>query len=248
MTFDWTTFFLEILNFFILLWILRKFLYRPILEVIAARQRRIAEQLAEAERTRTEALAAKAECESRLAAFEREKTQARAALEREIAAERERLLALLSDELAEVRAKQEAREARERQEWLRTTEQRVLELGGRFTAKLLERLATPELETRLVELTLADLDALPAAEIEQFRAALADDGLEIVSAFPLPADRRTALTQAVGRLAGRSVDPGFREDPALLAGLRIHAGAWVLGANLRDELKFFRDVPYQGNP
>lgn len=245
MTFDWTTFLLELFNFFILLWILRRFLYRPVLEVIAARQRKIEEQLREADQARTEAHTARAACEERLAAWEKEKAKAHAALEKDIATERERLLAGVAEDVAEARARRQAQEERERQEWARLTEQRALELGGRFVAKLLERVASPELEGRLVEVALADLPNLPAEEMDKLRAALADDGLEVASAFPLAEAQRAALAEALRGLAGRPVSPVLREDPALLAGLRVHAGPWVLGANLRDELKFFSDVDSQ---
>lgn len=38
MDFDWTTFILEIINFLILIWILKHFLYRPVLKVISERR------------------------------------------------------------------------------------------------------------------------------------------------------------------------------------------------------------------
>jgi F-type H+-transporting ATPase subunit b len=246
MNFDWTTFLLELFNFFILLWILRRFLYRPVLEVIQARQRKIEDQLREAEQARTEAHAAKEVCEQRLAAWEKEKARAYTELEKEIAAERERLLAGVAEEITEARAKRQAQEDRERQEWARMAEQQALELGGRFVVRLLERTASPELEARLVSVALADLPALPEAEVNKLRAALADDALEVASAFPLADGQRAALAEVLEKLAGRPVNPVFRQNPALLAGLRIHAGPWVLGANLRDELKFFRDAHSQG--
>jgi F-type H+-transporting ATPase subunit b len=242
MNFDWTTFSLELLNFFILLWILRRFLYRPVLEVIAARRRKIEDQLHDAELTRAEALATKQTCEQNLAAWEQERAQARAELEKEIAAERERQLRGVAEAAEEARAKRQAQEQRERQEWARMTERRALELGGRFVAKLLERAASPELEARLVALALADLPRLPEAETAALRADLADDGLEVASAFPLTEAQRADLAAALAQLAGRSVAPAFREDAGLMAGLRIHAGPWVLGANLRDELHFFRQA------
>lgn len=245
MNFDWTTFFLELLNFFILLWILRRFLYRPVLEVIAARQRKIEAQLRDAETARAEAHRAKADCERRLAAWDQEKTRVHAELEKEIAAERERLLAGVAGEMEEARVKRRAQEERERQEWVRAAEQRVLELGGRFVTKLLERSVSPDLQTRLVALVLDDLPALPRAAVDKLRVALADDGLEVASAFPLDPAQRAELARAIEKLAERPVNPVFREDSTLLAGLRIHAGPWVLGANLQDELKFFLDVDFQ---
>ena len=246
MNFDWNTFFLELLNFFILLWILRRFLYRPVLGVIEARRKKIDDQLRGAEAARNEAKTAKEMYERRLAEWETEKAEARAALEKEIAAERERLLAGVIEEAAEARAKRQAREERERQEWARMTEQRALELGGQFVARLLERLASPELERRLVSVALADFPNLPESEADKLRAVLADDPLEVSSAFALDEEQRAALAEAMAKLAGQSVSPIFKEDSALLAGLRIHAGPWVLGANLFDELKFFRDIDAQG--
>jgi F-type H+-transporting ATPase subunit b len=242
MNFDWTTFFLELINFFILLWILRHFLYRPVLEVIQARQQKIDDRIGEAERLRREALADQEACRRNLAAWTEEKTRARLELDREIAAERERLLARLAEETAELKDKRKAQEERERQEWERAAEQRALELGGRFVTRLLERLASPELEARLVTVALADLETLPEAEIEKLRSALAEDFPVIASAYPLTAEHRHTLTAGLAALAGRPVDPDFKEDPALLAGLRIHAGPWVLAANLRDELRFYRDA------
>jgi F-type H+-transporting ATPase subunit b len=246
MNFDWTTFLLELFNFFILLWILRRFLYRPVLEVIQARQRKIEDQLRGAEQARAEARTTQEACEQRLAAWEKEKAKAHTELEKEIAAERERLLQGLAEEVAEARAKRQAREERERQEWARMAEQQALELGGRFVVRLLERTASPELEARLVSVALADMPALPKAEVDKFRAALADDALEVASAFPLADEQRAALAESLGKLADRPVNPIFKENSALLAGLCIHAGPWVLGANLRDELKFFRDAHSQG--
>jgi F-type H+-transporting ATPase subunit b len=241
MTFDWTTFLLEILNFLVLLWILRRFLYRPVLEVIAARQRRIEDGLREAEATREAARGAQAECEARLAAFEAEKAAARAGLEREIAAERERLLAEVADEVAEARARRQAREARERQEGERLAEARAVQLGSRFVARLLERLAGPELEARLVALALADLAALPEAERARLHTALAGGRVEVATAFPLAAPQREALAANLAALAGQAVAADFAVDPGLGAGLCIEAGPWSLAANLRDELAFFSE-------
>jgi F-type H+-transporting ATPase subunit b len=242
MNFDWTTFVLEFANFVVLLWILRRFLYRPVLNVIQARQRKIEEQLRLAEQTRLEALAAKEACEKNMADWEKEKSLARSELEAEIAAERQRLLEKLAQEEADRRAKERAQAERERQEWIRATEQQALELGSRFVSRLLGRVASPELEARLISIALSDLSQLPQADFEKLRSAVAEDGLEVASAYPLDAERRKALATAIGQTAGIEVKPIFKEDPSLLAGVCIHAGSWVLSANLRDELKFFQDV------
>ena len=241
MHFDWGTFLLEVLNFFVLLWILRRFLYQPILGVIAARQQKINDLLEDARQRQAEADAARQDFAARLAHWEQEKAQARHELTRDIAAERQRRLADVEQEAEEARARRHAREEQDRLECQRLGEQQALALGGRFVSRLLGRVASPELEQRLIAALLADLSGLPPADIERVRAALREDGLEIISAFPLPVQARDALMAALAQRLGELPTPVFRENPDLLAGLRLHAGSWVLAANLRDELKFFRD-------
>jgi len=241
MIFDWDTFLLEVLNFFVLLWILRRFLYQPILGVIEARQQTIDALLEDAHQRQAEADAARQTFEARLAHWEQEKAQARHDLTQEIAAVRQRRLAGVEQEAKEARARLRARAEQERLESQRLGEQQALALGGRFVGRLLGRVASPELERRLIAAMLADLSGLPPGDIERVRAALRDDGLEIISAFPLPIQARDELIAALSQRLGELPPPVFRENPDLLAGLRLHAGSWVLAANLRDELKFFRD-------
>lgn len=246
MNFDWSTFVLEAVNFLILLWILRRFLYQPILETLQARKQRIDSILQDAHQRQAEAVAAREALELNLGHWDQEKANARMALEQEIDAERERRLNQLNAELAETRARQQAHETYARQEWQRLTERQALRLGGQFMLKLLQRLASPELENRLILAFLEELSQLSAEQTATLKTALRDDGLEVVSAFVLSSVQRETLVEALTRISGCSVTPAFREDTGLISGLRIHAAAWVLGANLQDELKFFLDLENRG--
>jgi F-type H+-transporting ATPase subunit b len=242
MNFDWSTFLLEILNFFILLWLLQRFLYRPVLDVIQTRQRNIQATLEDARRLEAEALATRGALDARIGDWEAEKARAQAALDQEIAAERQRLLKAMDEDLAEAKARQTAHDEHERREVLQSMERQALDSGGRFVSRILQRLGSPQLEDALVAAALDDLERLPAAEVEKLKTALAANGLEVVSVFPLADGRRQALEARLGQLAGKPVHPVYRQEPALLSGLCIHVGSWVLAANLRDELKFFRET------
>ena len=91
MELNWSTFALEILNFLVLVWILKRFLYKPVLNVIAQRQARIEQARSESERLKSEAQSLRERYESRLADWEREKEKARTELLDEIGGERVRL-------------------------------------------------------------------------------------------------------------------------------------------------------------
>ena len=132
-------------------------------------------------------------------------------------------------------------EARERSELELALERRAMAIAARFATRLLERLAGPELEAKLAELALSELDAQAPAKPEALRTALREPGvtIRVVSAYPFDEARRTVFARALSALAGRELVPEFREDAALKAGVCIVAGSWVLMANLRDELDFF---------
>ncbi len=241
MQFDLTTFALEVLNFLVLVWLLKRFFYRPVLAVIEARRAEGAAILDQAEASQRAADAMKAECEARLAQAELQRAAARAALETEIATERVRRLAILASELALERQRHASLDARESERRASALEREAGALAARFTARLLDRMAGPELEARLADLALADLPLQATEQLEALRTALHEPGLHVrvVSAHVLDAGRRAAFSDALGRLAGRPPDIAFSEDAALKAGVSIMAGSWVLMANLRDELGFF---------
>lgn len=241
MAFDWSTFVLEVINFLILVWLLKRFFYRPVLAVIERRRAETAATIAHAESVQREAEALKDEYQTRLAGADEARAVAKAQLDEEMAAERTRRLDALKAELDVERKRRESLDARERRELEQTLERQATVIASRFTARLLDRLAGPDLETKLVDMALSELDAQTPEKRELLQAALREPSvhLQVVSAYPLDATRREAFTQALGKLADRTVEPEFSEDPDIKAGVCIVAGAWVLMANLRDELKFF---------
>lgn len=244
MEFDWTTVALEAINFLVLVWLLKRFFYRPVLAVIEARRAETAKTIADAETVRREAEELKSEYQARLAVVDQERAAAKSRLDEEIAAERARRLATLETGLADERKRRETLEARERSEREAALEQQALAIAARFATRLLDRLAGPELETKLVDLALSELDTQSTAKLEALRAALREPGasIKVVTVYPLDAARRAAFTQSLSALAGRPLTPEFIEDAILKAGVCIMAGSWVLMANLRDELKFFSET------
>ena len=248
MTFDATTFALEVVNFLVLVWLLKHFFYRPVLGVIEQRRADAAQALAAAQALRDEAQALKADYETRLARAAEDRALALARLADDIAAERARRLSAVEADVLADRQRRQTLEARERDARDAEREHQAVVLAARFASRLLDRVAGPALDDSLVDLALADLQAMPAAPRESLQAALADPEVElqVCTAYPLSLPRREALTAVLGATAGRALVPTFREEPLLKAGLRIHAGAWVLMANLRDELEYFSAQPDHG--
>ncbi len=241
MDFDWSTFFLEIINFLILVWILKRFLYHPILGIVAKRRAGIEKAMADAKRIEAEAVELKQRSERELAQWEEEKEAAQARLREELAAERERLMAELETSVTEERERRRVLDERHQYDFERTAEEQGIEQGAAFSARLLSRLATPELEARLYALLLEDLRSLRAEDKRAMAGAAVMPGLQlkVQSAFALDEARRTELARALADVAGKTLPVEYGENPELVAGFQVSIGPWILHANLRDELKFF---------
>jgi F-type H+-transporting ATPase subunit b len=241
---DWTTFILEIINFLVLVWILQRFLYRPVAAVVAQRRAAIVQSLNEAQATQTAAALLKGQYESRLSDWQKEKEDARKQLRSEIEEQRQKLLAVLQSELAEQRRKEQVLAERRGENLLREARQNALRLSEQFTAKLLQRLASPAVEGRLLDMMLEDLVTLPDEQRRALAAAQSNipAPVRVFSAFPISGDRRQGLKDALQMVLATPVDCEFGEDPTLLSGISVHIGARRLQASLKEELRFFNDA------
>jgi F-type H+-transporting ATPase subunit b len=241
---NWSTFILEIINFLVLVWILKRFLYKPVLDVIARRRAGIEKSLAEAEKIRAEAEALEHEYQGRLAEWEKEREEAREKLAREIDSERSRRMESLQTELAQQQEKNRISEKRRQADIMHRNEETALRQGGRFAARLLELGCGPETEARLVEMAIHGLERLSDQQLAQLRNNF-DEAIEnalVTSAFPLPDDQRLHLAQVLEKLLGTHVEIRFEEEKELLAGIRIRIKDWIIGMNLQDELEGFRVI------
>jgi F-type H+-transporting ATPase subunit b len=238
---NWTTFILELINFVVLIWILNRFLYRPVMNVIAQRKAAIQKTLSEAETTRNDAQALQSQYENRLTEWEQERDKARTQLRDEINAERSRLLDHLRAELDQEREKAVAVEQRRLKDFAQQAEATALAQGGAFASRLLSRLGGPELERKIIDMVREDFPNLPHDQLQAIRVTSVTIGLpmKITSAYPIDTARREVLSDACRMLAGRDVACEFLEDTALIAGVRISFGSWVLRANVQDEMSFF---------
>ena len=247
MELNWTTFLLEIINFLVLVWLLKRFLYHPVLNIIEERRRKINEGLARAAAVQKEVDTAKRQYVERLARWEDEKRLAKESLEADIARERDRRLDLLDKELAKRREQQNARDQQEQESLRARAEAEALRQGAVFTARLLSGLAGPELDLRLQQLFIEQVATLSESTRRELESGWYDSSVdvEVISASPLEAEQQRALRDALEDALGSCERHWrFRQDDSLIAGLRVSFGGWLLEANLRDELRFFTEVAH----
>ena len=244
MQLDWTTFALEVINFLVLVWLLRRFFYAPVLAVLDARQAKLQAVRDEAAAMHQQAQELQQRYESRLGAWESERLQARSALEQELAAERTRRQAALAAELAEEQAKQRARDEAALRAREAAAAQQALQQAYAEATAMLQRLATPQLTAQIASIFSADLASLDAQQQATLQRALAEldpqQRVDIASAHALDDACQRTLGQDLQAASGRQLQLQFSVMPELIAGLRVGVGQCRLDANLADELAFFR--------
>lgn len=247
MELNWTTFALEIINFLALLWILKRFLYRPVMQTLAERRASIERTLAEARASEAQAAAMKQQFESRLADWEQEKAAARRRFETELEAERARQMEALAKVLASERERSAAQDAHRLDTQRRELAAQASTEARQFASALFTRLAGPELEGQLVQLFIEELAALPEEQLSAVCAVQNGHGQGILSsAFELSAAQRQQLSSAINARLGKAIALDFVVAPDLLAGARLALGAWQVDFSLAGELGIFAEASSLG--
>ena len=247
MELNWSTFILEIINFLILIWILQHFFYKPVLAVITRRRADIEKTLEDAQTLHSEAQALQIKYENRLADWDKERQAARNDLDKDIQIEREQQIAALQITLEEEREKAQFVAQRQLETSRLHNEKTALIQAAQFSTKLLSAVSGPELERRLIDLFLEGFSSLSAEHLRKLKAAAgsAPDHIIVTSAYALDSEQRQSLEKALSQVLAVNGPVRYVQEKALLAGLRINVGAWILQANLLDELKGFTDFAHE---
>ena len=235
MAIDAFTLIAQVVNFLVLLVLLRAFLFRPVQRVMAERERRIAEEHAAAERARDEAEAEAQALRDEREALAQQWRERLAELEHEL--ERTRL-----ERLDQVRAEAEAARAAWRVDLERSrrdTADELRRLAPPLLANALRRgwraLADEDLEARAVTTFAQRLAELDDATCSALAAAAAASGPVVVAtAFPVTPAQRETLTAALAATVAGAAEVAFEHDPALVAGVVLRAGDLRLGWSVDD--------------
>ena len=228
MSIDWITVAAQIANFLVLVWLLKRFLYRPILDGIDAREAEIASRMQEAVQARHKAEQAEAEYRQKLRSQQSQDADLSEAIRKAAEDKRDAIL-------AEAREQQE----RERVLWLtqrddaaREYAQKLHHVGAEallsLTRKALGDLADDTLEARMAEQLIRKIGPM-AADLRTAAGAAAS--AVIYSHAPLPPGVTDRLTSGLAPLFPE-VALDFRTDPEQAPGLVLRIGgaqvAWTL--------------------
>ena len=239
MLIDWFTVAAQVVNFLILVWLLKRFLYSPILNAIDAREKRIAMALADADAKEKKSQMEREALQRKSEVFDRQRAALLSQVTDEAKAERLRLLDAARQEADALRAKREEALRVEQQSLSDALKHRAREEVFAIARKALADLAGESLEERMIEVFLRRLRELDDAGTAGLKAALKGPaGLLLVrSAFVLSPAQRAAIETAVKEALGSETQVQFEAAPDLVGGIELCANGQKLAWSIADYLE-----------
>jgi F-type H+-transporting ATPase subunit b len=235
---DWFTVVAQAINFLILVWLLKRYLYRPILHAIDERESGIAAQLAQAEAMKAESQKERDDFLYKNDAFDQDRAALLKRAADEANAERQRLLDQAREDADALRAK--------RQEALRNEQRSLNRDLARWTQKevfaiarkTLADLAAASLEQRMAGVFVQRLRALTGTAKEQLAAGLKTSTVpvRVRSAFDLLSETRAAIQQALNETFSADIRIQFDTVPELVSGIELSANGQKVAWSIADQL------------
>lgn len=229
MRFDWWTLGLQTINFAVLVWLLHRFLYKPVLRMIERRRGEIEKQYADAH-------AASVKAKDELAAIAAQRAGIAGEREAELAAavaQADRLAGSRRDE-AEAEARALLAGARktlatERDKALADMRKAALDLGTEIASRLLAEVPAKLRAEAWLDPIEDYLVALPKPQLDELVRQLEDGAvLTIVTAWSLAPDIADRWRNRLHRPLGDGTAMTFGVDPKLIAGAELHFPTAVL--------------------
>ena len=231
MLIDWFTVGAQIVNFVILVWLMKHFLYKPILNAIDAREKRIASELADANAKKAEAEKERADFENKNKVFDDQRS------------------ALLSKATGDAKAEgaQLLDKARKDADSLRDTQAAALQsdhakMGSQITRmatgevfgiarKALSDLATVSLEERMGEVFTRRVHQMNGKDKELLAAAIkaSSEPAVLRSAFAMPAEQQAAIQNALNETFSAVVRIRFETTKEAICGIELSANGQKVG-------------------
>lgn len=234
MQLDWVTVSAQIINFLILVWLLKRFLYQPVIDVMARREAFITDRLTQAESREKRADEARLRYADQRTRLDREREEILA--DARVHAEREtlQLMEQARQSVSESRARWQQQSEQEKDEFLQRLQHNAVDAIQSITQKTLTDLADTDLEERIVDVFVNRLKSLD--EPSRQSLSTTPEPVHITTAFELSSGVRGRLTRAVHEYLDKALEIEYSVCPDLVCGVTLTAGGRRLTWNIADYL------------
>lgn len=244
MEINWFTVIAQVINFLVLVWLLKRFLYKPILKAIDERESKIATQLHDAELKKAEAKKEQEDFQQKNLSFDQEKGKLTAEAVSAAAEERENLVENARSEARKLAERLAAVAKEQQQQEHKALQQKIQQEVFAIARKTLADMTDVGLEKQLIQVFIKHLKALKEGELKQLKAAFTgtNNTLSVRSASALPGEQQQALKQAIDEVLETDVSLTFEVTPALIGGMELSTHEYKLPWSITEYLRAFEET------
>lgn len=241
MLIDWFTVGAQALNFIILVWLMKRFLYQPILNAIDAREKSIADELTRADTMSQQAKQEKTSYESKNLDFDQQREQLIAEATEAANSERQRLLEVARQTAEALVTKQQKALQNKMQALHDTIRQAVQKQLFAMAKNALRDLAAVDIESQIVAVFTQQLRDINNDQKSALQAALKAPQLTVLSSNVLSPDQQSSITTALDALLDKK-EPGkknqllFEQSTGLIGGIELQANGFKIGWSIAEYL------------
>ncbi len=225
--FDWFTFFAQIINFVILVYLLRRFLYRPINKVMDDRQRQLQERWDDAREQQEKAQQEAETYQDQQAELEAQREELISQAKAEAQAKRQELRQAAREEIQQRREQWQQALQQEKESFYARSRQKLQQETIAICRRVLRDLADADLEDQAIALFLERLKEQSNdenSEIFNFKNAESQEVM-IWSGFELSSPQRQKIALALERqnlTESNAIE--FQTNPDLIFGIEARFG------------------------
>ena len=239
MLIDWFTVIAQALNFLILVWLMKLFLYKPILNAIDAREKRIADEIANADKKKAEAQKERDEFKNKNEEFDKQRTALLSKATQDAESERQKLMdeaRKAADALSAKRQESLKNDAKNLNQAMTRRAQQEVFLIAR---KALSDLSSSSLEESMTEVFIRRLQAMDNQAKQDFVNVFKTSSIVglVRSAFDLPQEQRAKIQNALNVTLSADIHLNFETVPDLISGIEFTANGQRLAWSIADYLK-----------
>jgi F-type H+-transporting ATPase subunit b len=225
MLIDWFTVVAQAINFLILVWLLKRFLYKPILDAIDAREQLIAETITEAVETKNAAQTQRDELERKNQQFSHDRDALISQMKQAVNAQRHKLLDEAQQTAEAIRAKRLEALQREQKAFADEIARQTQEQIFSISRKVLRQLADASLEEQITTVFTRQLHDMSGQAKQALAEALtkSSEPVRVRSAFELSDELQTTIQDVISETFAADVLVRFEVEPEGIGGIELTA-------------------------
>ena len=239
MLINWFTVIAQIINFLILVFLLQRFLYKPIMQTIKKRQKMIDARWKDAEIAQEEAQQEADNYRQQQQELQQQKETVTAQMLQKVEQEHQQLLIKARREVEEMQMKWREALSQEQNDFIRSLRQQIAEQTNSIVRHALQDLANADLEQQIIISFCQRLQEMDENQKQIIAQSLQNSSQPIIikSSFEISPESRQQIIKALQIQIVSNNPLEFQTSPDLICGIQIKLAAYVISWNLDDYLQ-----------